>query len=295
MKKESLERGVSIALGTFDGLHLGHRKVLQTLGNDGCVLLFREHPQKVLSGKDPGELITPEKEKQLLSVWGIEPLWLDFPEIASFSAERFFNEILMDRFGASSLVCGFNYHFGAGAKGDVSLLGSLCEKKGLRLTVCEPVLYDGLPISSTRIRESLKNGEIRKANAMLGRYFSYDFTVVHGDARGRTLGFPTINQYFSDDFTVPQYGVYASFAIVGGKKYPSVTNVGIRPTVGSVRESSETHIIGYDGDLYGRSVEVCLIEKMRGEIKFSSVAALGEQIARDKESALKITDAEAVK
>ncbi len=155
-------------------------------------------------------------------------------------------------------------------------------------------MFDNRPISSTRIRNALKYGEIDNANKMLGRNFSYDFTVVHGDARGRTIGSPTINQFFPEGFTVPEFGVYASYTVVGGKLYPSVTNIGIRPTIGNSPERSETNILGVNEDLYGKNIEVGLIKKLRGEMKFSSIDELSVQIAKDRESAVKIFDSEGV-
>jgi riboflavin kinase/FMN adenylyltransferase len=127
------------------------------------------------------------------------------------------------------------------------------------------------------------------ANAMLGRCYSYDFEVMHGDERGRILGSPTINQFFMKDFCVPEFGVYASYTIIDGKKYPSVTNIGVRPTIEGVSEKrSETNIIGFQGDLYGKHPEVFIVEKIRGELKFATLDDLSEQIAKDRELSVKI-------
>lgn len=286
------KRRVLVALGTFDGLHLGHKKVLlsdTTEYDEKIALMFTEHPQKTLSGNVPGELITPTKRNELLKEWGYAPEFLDFEEISNFSPEEFVDNILIKKFKATALSCGFNYRFGKGAKGDVSLLKQLCAEREIKLTVCNEVEFDGAPVSSTRIRESLKNGDIRTANRMLGRYFSYDFEVVHGDARGRILGSPTINQFFSDNFTVAEYGVYASFAIVNGKKYISVTNIGVRPTIeGGSEKRSETNIVGFDGDLYGKNIEVFLVEKLRGEMAFNSLEELSARISADREKATEI-------
>lgn len=289
--------GTSLALGTFDGLHLGHKAVIEAAKNAvgvPAVLMFNEHPQRLLSGNAPGELITKQKEKELLFKWGVKPEYIDFGAICDLSAEEFFCDILISRLRVKSLSCGFNYRFGKNAAGNAGLLKELCEKHGVSIAVLEPVMFDNRPISSTRIRNALKYGEIDNANKMLGRNFSYDFTVVHGDARGRTIGSPTINQFFPEGFTVPEFGVYASYTVVGGKLYPSVTNIGIRPTIGNSPERSETNILGVNEDLYGKNIEVGLIKKLRGEMKFSSIDELSVQIAKDRESAVKIFDSEGV-
>ena len=286
------KRRVLVALGTFDGLHIGHKKVLlsdTTEYNEKIALMFTEHPQKTLSGNVPDKLITDSKRSEILNEWGYEPEFIDFKEISKLSPEDFVDEILIKRFNATSLCCGFNYRFGKGASGDVSLLKKLCAERELKLTVCDEVDFEGAPVSSTRIRECIKNGDIRTANKMLGRYFSYSFEVVHGDARGRTLGSPTINQFFSENFAVAEYGVYASFTIVNGKKYISVTNIGIRPTIDGVSEKrSETNIVGFDGDLYGKNIEVFLVEKLRGEMAFKSLEDLSARISADREKATEI-------
>lgn len=282
---------ILMALGTFDGLHKGHREVLlsDTTEYDAkFAMVFSEHPQMVLNGEAPGELITESKRDELFMEWGYKPALVSFGAISSLSPEEFIDEILVKGYGVTALCCGFNYRFGKGASGDVTLLRSLCSERGIKLTVCPQMDFENIPISSTRIRQCLREGDIPSANAMLGRKFSYNFEVVHGDKRGRTLGSPTINQFFSPNFTVPQYGVYASVTVVEGKQYSSVTNIGIRPTIGSSEKRSETNIIGYDGDLYGKNIEVALVKKIRGEKQFSSLDELSRQIASDRETALEI-------
>lgn len=284
---------VLLALGNFDGLHLGHQKVLLSDKSEYDVkiaLMFSVHPQKVLTGAAPGELAAKEDLESILSDLGFVPEYLDFNEILNLTPEQFVDEIVVGKYNACALECGFNYRFGKGARGDTKLLSVLCAEREITLTVCDRVDFEGKPISSSRIRECLRKGDIQSANKMLGRNFSYDLTVVHGDARGRMLGSPTVNQFFTEDFTVPCYGVYASVTTVEGKRYPSVTNIGIRPTIDDENHKrSETNIVGYSGDLYGQNVKVELIEKLRGEIKFESLESLSEQIAADRKKSIEIT------
>lgn len=281
------KNGIALALGTFDGFHIGHKKVIENAvasNKKPKVLLFNEHPQKVLKKKSPGELITETDKIKLLGEWGVEPIVINFSDIMTLTYEEFFYEIIVKKIGASVLSCGFNYHFGAKALGNTENLKTLCEKENIELLVSAPVEYKGEPVSSTRIRNAIRNGDIEDANNMLGREFSYDFLVVHGDARGRTIESPTINQFFSEDFIVPEYGVYASFSVIDGKKYSSVTNVGVRPTIeGFSKERSETNIIGFDGDLYDKNISVHLLKKIREEMKFGSLDELRNQIAKDRE------------
>lgn len=280
------KNGIALALGTFDGFHLGHKKVIDNAiasNKTPKVLLFNEHPQKVITKKSPGELVTTSQKTELLNKWRIEPIIIDFGDIMNYSYEEFFYEILLKKIGATALSCGFNYHFGSKAQGNTEKLSALCKKENIELFISDAVEYKNEPVSSTRIRKAIKNGDIEEANAMLGREFSYDFLVVHGDARGRTIDSPTINQFFTEDFIVPEYGVYASYSVIDGKKYPSVTNVGIRPTIeGFSKERSETNIVGFTGDLYDKNISVHLLKKIREEMRFSGLDELKNQIVKDR-------------
>ncbi|MBQ5884724.1 MAG: bifunctional riboflavin kinase/FAD synthetase [Clostridia bacterium] len=280
------KNGIALALGTFDGFHLGHKKVIDNAiasNKTPKVLLFNEHPQKVITKKSPGELITESQKKELLDKWGIEPIIIDFGDIMNFTYEEFFYEVLLKKIGVTALSCGFNYHFGSKAQGNTEKLSALCKKENIELFISDAVEYKNEPVSSTRIRKAIKNGDMEEANAMLGREFSYDFLVVHGDARGRTIDSPTINQFFTEDFIVPEYGVYASYAVIDGEKYSSVTNVGVRPTIeGFSKERSETNIIGFTGDLYDKNISVHLLKKIREEMRFSGLDELKNQIAKDR-------------
>lgn len=281
----------TIALGTFDGLHRGHMQVLGLTKQSGfipCALLFDRHPASVLRGTAPAALLTAEKRNALLTSAGITPLTVDFEEIRDMSARAFFEEILLKRFSAAALCCGENYHFGKERSGSPEVLRMLCAEYNMQLQVADTIEYAGAPVSSTRIRAALQNGDIESANAMLGRSFSYAFEVVSGDRRGRKLNFPTINQFFPKGFIHPKYGVYASRVRLDGAYHAAVTNFGIRPTIGTETARSETCIFDFSGDLYGTYPEVELLSFLRPEQKFDSIAALQAAIAADSRKAQEI-------
>lgn len=279
----------AVALGNFDGLHSGHTAVIEkakALAQNGlkpCVLLLDPLPCNVEGFTPHKALITDSEKDKLLGDMGIEVVRIDFLKIKDYEPERFFEDIIIKELNAGAVSCGFNYRFGKNGRGDSSLLADLCRAAGITLSISEPIEFEGSPISSTRIRSALENGEIEKANAMLGRSFGYTLEVVHGDKIGRLLDCPTINQLFPEELIVPKYGVYSSEANIDGKWLRSVTNIGRRPSFENDEQRSETHIIGYSGDLYGKTIEVRLLSYKRGERKFSSLDELKEQLSKDRE------------
>ncbi len=281
----------SIALGTFDGFHTGHTAVTELARQSAYpafVLLFSQHPLSVITGEAPKELITDSIRSRLIDNIRLTPVVTDFKRICGLSPEEFFESILIKELNAKELSCGKNYTFGKGGKGNINILKRLCAENGIKLNIADTVTYKGEAVSSTRIRKALENGEIEDANKMLGRAFSYDFTVIRGDARGRTLGFPTLNQIIPDGFVTLKYGVYASAVCLNGRFYPSVTNFGIRPTIGTDGVYSETNIRGFSGDLYGKNVEVFILSYIRPEKRFSSLARLSNAISADSEYSYQI-------
>ena len=278
-----IEKKRAVALGNFDGLHLGHMAVIDGVREFKellpCVLLLEPLPSAEI-GK---ALITQEEKQSLLDGLGVETVRIDFATIKDWEPERFFNEIIVEKLNSGAVCCGFNYRFGKGGKGDSALLKKLCESAGIAFCECAAVEYGGEPVSSTRIRAALLDGDIEKANAMLGRPFGYCLEVVHGDKIGRLLDCPTINQLFPAELIVPKYGVYSSLARVDGKLLRSVTNIGRRPSFENDEQRSETHIINYCADLYGQKIDVRLISYKRGERKFDSLDELKAQLNRDKE------------
>lgn len=283
-----------LALGNFDGLHRGHMKVLQkalevSKKNElaAVVMIFDEHPKSVLCGKRPPRLMTDEARDEMLEKMGFRVLKVSFKQFRDLSPEEFVLTVYC-RLNVRAICCGFNYHYGKNGAGTAQTLGESCEKLGVKLFAVSQVDFEGEPISSTRIRLALESGEIEKANEMLGRSFSYSLPVVSGDKRGRLLGFPTINQFFEPDFVQARRGVYASKVLLGSSWYAAVTNIGVRPTVKASTVRSETCILGFSGDLYGREIEVFLLSFLRDEKEFESLAALSEAIEKDAEKAAEI-------
>lgn len=278
----------AIALGTFDGLHLGHEEVLSQVKHTEftpCALLFTEHPQAVVRGEAPPALLTDAMRETLLKAQNIEPLSVSFREIYKLSAEEFFFEILLKRFDAGALACGEDYTFGTHKSGNTEVLKTLCRENGIALSVAKTVEYADEPVSSTRIRAAVENGNMEEASAMLGRAFAEDFSVVHGDARGRTLDCPTINQRFPEGFINPKKGVYITRVTVDGKSYIGVTNFGRRPTIGTPEVLAETFILNLNENLYGKKPLVEFLTYLRPEQKFDSLAALRTAIQNDSRCA----------
>lgn len=289
------EKGTAVALGYFDGIHIGHKSVLNNAldkakekGLVPVVLLFDIHPRKLLSGNIPPVLTLEDRKREILTEMRFTIAEFDFREGMNYEPDEFIEKILIDTLGAKVVSCGFDYHYGKGGKGNSETMRKALGERDIEFYSIEPVFLGDEIVSSTAIRKFITDGEIEKANEMLGEYFSYNFPVNKGDGLGRTWGFPTINQSFPEDFIVPKYGVYVSETVVDGESYLSVTNVGIRPTVDGDDERSETCILDFSGDLYGKKVQVKLIKFLREEKKFPNVESLREAIGNDIENARKV-------
>lgn len=287
MTDEKLNNGRAVALGNFDGMHIGHLAVLEkTVGLSGkgltpSVMLFDEHSLKAVLGEAPPRLMTDSERLVFLKKKGLEIITVSFADIKDLTPGEFVDSVLVKQLDAGAVVCGFNYRFGRGAAGDAQQLRSICESRGIECIITDEVLADSLPVSSTAIRKKIENGSIEEANRMLGRCFGFTATVIDGDKRGRTWGFPTINQRLPDGLVIPRFGVYQSLVRVDGQEYKGVTNIGSRPTVGTEIVLSETHILDFNGDLYGKDAEIRLIRFIRPEQKFGSFDELVLQIKKD--------------
>lgn len=275
----------SLALGAFDGLHRGHMAVIHAAcapGKDGqcwepAVFTFRASPSgnsAVLTGRD---------KERILEHTGIQTLYsLEFQQVRDWEAEAFVRDVLFGKCNARRLCCGQDFRFGKGARGDVTLLRELCEKAGVELYVVPAVMDGGEKVSSTRIRKAVEAGDIPLANRLLGRPFGFSLEVIHGNHIGGTLlGTPTINQAIPEGFVLPKFGVYASWCRIGGQYFYGVTDVGVKPTVGSDKVLAETWMPDFTGDLYGKRVRVFLLEFLRPERKFASLDELREAIEKN--------------
>ena len=279
----------AVALGNFDGLHIGHRKVIFS-ALDGAekgllptVFTFAENPLADLGGGAGGRLLTQEDKIFLLESMGVEQLYiLEFRTVKDLSAEEFVDRVLVECLRAKRACCGFNFTFGRGGKADSTALAALCGSRGMEVLVSPAVMVDGTPVSSTRIRGLLEAGRADEAERLLGRPFAYCMPVRQGRRLGHSLGTPTLNQELPQGFVQPRFGVYVSRVRVEEKQYVGVTNVGVKPTVGSDRPLSETWMPDYrGGELYGRSVRVELLHFLRPERRFPTLEELREQILRD--------------
>ena len=280
-----IKNGSAVAVGGFDGVHIGHRAMIVSLVNEAkrnsvpaVVFTF----DAADSPKSESRLLAADEKKNLLlSSLGVDAVVsVPFSEIRDMRASDFVKTVFVDLLHAKSIVCGYDFRFGNKREGDVSLIKALLPE--VNVSTPNAVVLDGTPVSSTLIRNLIANGDFLKANALLGHSFSFRAEVEHGRKLGRTLGFPTINQKYPIYLATPRFGVYAVRCNIDGKIYEGVANVGVKPTVGGEDlPVCETHIFGYSEDCYGKSVETEFIAFIREEEKFSSLDALKERVLQD--------------
>lgn len=291
-------RGASVALGNFDGVHIGHAEVLRAAhaGRPDAlraVLTFEPHPHTFFRPQDPPFRLSLSSERAAaLTALGVEILY-ELPFNADFShitGEKFITEVLHKGLGAAHIACGPDFAFGHRRSGDITLLTRRAEELGMGLTIVPPVGDAQGPISSTRIRRLLQEGYPERAAVLLGRPHAIRGKVVHGDERGRTIGFPTANIQLGAHLE-PARGVYAVTArLPDGSTVKGVANIGLRPTVGGTESRLEAHLFDFSGDLYGKELAVALHAFIREEQKFESFDALKAQIARDALEARALLD-----
>ena len=274
----------SVALGTFDGLHVGHIEVLNAMKNTAenkglmsFVYTFSNHPREVLTPDNiPSKIMDIDEKVQIFTRIDVDYLALikfDESQIL-YEPEDFIKEVLIDKLNMKHLTVGYDYRFGKKAGGDVEMLVSLAEKYGYTFEIVEPIMKDNMRISSTLIRELLQDGRIDEANHYLGRSHFVKGLVVKGKGIGHTLGFPTANLRIKENISTIKPGVYITETVWHGKTYPSVTNVGFNPTFELTGIHLETYIIGIDQKMYDEVIEVHFIKRLRDELKFDSLEAL---------------------
>ncbi|HOR00939.1 MAG TPA: bifunctional riboflavin kinase/FAD synthetase [Anaerolineae bacterium] len=297
-----VERPTIVTIGSFDGLHIGHQRVIQQLiahareaGRLSAVVTFHPHPRAVLRPwLSPKVLTTPGEKAVVLAELGLDLLvLLSFSRDMAHTPAPDFVRTLCERLRMAELWVGPDFALGRGREGDVPALQAMGQHLGFEVKVLEPILADGRPISSTWVRELLATGQVGEARRLLGRPYSLAGEVVSGARRGRCLGFPTANLAVRPERALPPDGVYAVYAIVGKHRLPAVANVGERPSFNTGQHAIEVHILDYAGNLYGRDLVIEFISRLRPEQRFDDVCKLIEQISHDVERARSIFAAEA--
>lgn len=278
----------SVALGLFDGVHIGHRAVVAEAvrtGHGHCAV-YTFSPATMTTKGTLHRITTDTQQCALLEAMGVTELFeVDFASVRDLSPEDFVEDVLQDTLHATAVTCGFNYRFGKGGAGDAALLTKLCAAHGIAVTVVPAVVSNGQAVSSTAIRQSLIDGDMATVRRMLNRGYCIDLPVEQGQHLGRRLGMPTVNQAFPADLALPRFGVYASCIEVDARVRYGVTNIGVRPTVGTDTPLAETWIDGYDGDLYGQNLRVYPVKFLRDERAFDTLDELRAQVQRDAEAA----------
>jgi riboflavin kinase/FMN adenylyltransferase len=285
-------RGAFLAVGNFDGVHLGHARLIERLrANADAVdapavaLTFDPHPIAVLRpGQAPAPLVWTERKVDLLHEAGAHDVGVfrTGPWLLGLTAREFFDRVIVGRFGARGMVEGPNFAFGRDRGGDATLLDTWCHGAGLRFEQVEPTAVDGTLVSSSRVRRDLAEGRVEEAARLLGRPYRLRGVVTHGAARGAGLGFPTAN-LDGIDTLIPDDGVYATLAFLDGDgpARPAATHIGPNATFGEQDRKVESHLIDFDGDLYGQTVELAFLARLRGTRKFEGLDDLLAQIRID--------------
>ena len=295
-KEERLKTPI-IALGNFDGVHLGHQEILKRVvekarrkGGTGIVVTFEPHPLKILSpGKCPPLIISFREKAELLEQAGIDILaCLHFDrEFAGLNPSEFVDKIIVEGIGAKEVFVGYDFAFGKGREGDTNTLKKLGKKFGFDVNVVEPIRVANKTVSSTLIRNLIREGNVREASIYLGRYYSVRGRIIGGDKRGRKLGFPTANIHPHHEL-IPKEGVYTGEVhLHDNKNYKSLINIGTRPTFGEHELNIEAFIFDFDKDIYGEFLKVSFLERIRDEVRFETSELLISQMTEDLKKAKK--------
>jgi len=288
------KRNTVITIGVFDGVHLGHRLLISKVkekaadkGLESAVVTFLHHPRLILGHQSHITFITTIEERvKLLKSLGMDHVVaLSFThELARLNAREYIG-LMIKYLKMRELVVGPDFALGKGREGNIPSLQSLSGVLGFGIEVVPPLLSQGEVISSTAIRGALARGEIGKINKFLGRRFSFSGQVEHGDARGKTLGYPTANLLPEEEQAIPADGVYACYAVLDNTRYKVVLNIGVRPTFRGERHLIEAHIMDFSGNIYGQELTIELVDRLRDEMKFPGPEELKAQLSKDVELA----------
>lgn len=289
---EDSEQETAIALGFFDGVHVAHQKVINTavmykVKKGYIPTVFTFSVDKFAPKKKQTKMLFSEDIKiELIRRQGVEQLYIPpFREIVCMGPEQFFYEVLLKKLKVKEIACGFDYTFGKDGKGNVDLLTRLCEENNLILDIVNPRKIQDVLVGSTIIRILLEQGDVEKANALLGHTYFIRGKVVHGNHIGKTIGFPTANVELAETQVVPCHGVYESFVTIGDRTFHGITNIGVKPTIaGERRPLMETHVVGLEEEIYGQEIQVALVHMIRREQKFDNIEQLKNAIAADLNS-----------
>lgn len=289
----------ALALGNFDGMHLGHVALVKNAvtkakehGLKSAVFTFSNHPRNLIS-KKTGEniniknILYPQEKNDIIFSLGVDYLFsIPFTEeIHSMSPTVFVQKLLIDKFNVKEVYCGFNYHYGKEASGNVDTLKAMGVKNGFKIDVMQPFMINGILVSSTLIRRLISEGKVEEASKFLGRNYQIAGEVFVGNKIGRTIGFPTSNIVIDNMMVQPSHGVYITLCDYNETSYEGVTNVGVRPTIGDEKKTVETYIFDFDKELYNKHIRVEFLKKIRDEIKFDNIKELAKRIAIDKKIA----------
>jgi riboflavin kinase/FMN adenylyltransferase len=282
-----------IALGNFDGVHKGHQELIsrtvksaESTNLKSAIFTFSNHPRNVLgngNGNGVKSILYADEKVEIIKNLGIDYMFnIPFDKhIQHLDALTFIGEILLKKLKMQEAYCGFNYKFGYKASGDIEVLMKESVKKQFGIHVLEPIKIDGTVVSSSLIREIVERGDVNECMKFMGRHYTVGGEVIVGNRLGSKIGFPTSNIVVDDSMVSPANGVYITYCTYNAKRYPSVTNVGVKPTIGEYQKNMETHIFNFDKELYGKTIRVEFIKKMRNEIKFESMEELAKQITKD--------------
>jgi riboflavin kinase/FMN adenylyltransferase len=283
-----------LTLGNFDGVHLGHQAIFKKVverAKEICgtaiAFTFEPHPLKVLAPeRSPLLLNTFHGKMKLIEASGVQAaICADFTrEFAAQDPEDFARRVLVEKIGVREIYVGYDYAFGKGREGSIESLTETGRRFGFTVGAVDAVQIGGIVVSSSLVRDLISSGRVDETCPYLGRYYSIEGNVIHGESRGHSLGFPTANIQSANEL-LPAYGVYAVRALLGGHRLDGVASIGVRPTFGAGPVSIEVFLFGYDGNLYGKHLEVAFIKRLRGEQKFPDVDALIGQMRKDVDQA----------